>query len=114
MLLELLQLPGELEVLVDVPARGVEDLVGELEAGGERNGEGVELALARLWELDAGVLDLVDDGEEVVDGVYQALRGGLAEAVLPADLDQGFQELRRDLAGKEIRHPHLFRRGEGF
>lgn len=48
MLIQLLHFPRELEVLVDVPAGGAEDLVGEVEAGGEGAGEGVELTLARL------------------------------------------------------------------
>lgn len=64
MLLELLHLPGQLEVLVDVPPVRSEDLVGKLKTGPEDLGDPIELGLPELGELDAGVFDLLDDGEE--------------------------------------------------
>ena len=41
--------------------------MGELDAGAENLRETVELRLARCRKLDAGVLDFLDGGEEVVD-----------------------------------------------
>lgn len=67
MLLELLHLPGQLEILVDVPPVRSEDLVRKLQTGAEDLGDPVELGLPELGELDAGVFDLLDDGEEFFD-----------------------------------------------
>ena len=67
MLLEFLHLPGQLEVLVDVPPVRCKDLVGKLHTGPEDLGDPVELGLPELGELDAGVFDLLDDGEKLLD-----------------------------------------------
>lgn len=78
MLLELLHFFGELEVAVDVPARGGEGLVGELDAGAEDLREAVDLRLARRRQLHAGVLDLFDRRKELVDVGDEALGARLA------------------------------------
>lgn len=52
-LFELLHLPRELDVLVDVPAAGGGGAAYELEAMAELVGEVVQLPLAMLGELDA-------------------------------------------------------------
>jgi len=105
-LLELVHLLGEVEVAVHVPAAGGQDLVGELDAGPEKLRETVELGLAQGGELDAGVLYLLDGGEELVDVRDELVGAGTAEERLPGDADEHFEKLRRDLAGEEVVEGH--------
>lgn len=105
-LLELVHLLGEVEVAVNVPAAGGQDLVGELDAGPEKLRETVELGLAEGGELDAGVLYLLDGGEELVDVGDELVGTGAAEERLPGDADEHFEKLRRDLSGEEVIEGH--------
>ena len=79
---KLLHLPRQLQVLEDVPAGGGEDLVGQLKAVLEGLGEAVELGLTERRQLVAGVLDLEDDGLELLDGGNKLLGARLVEAGL--------------------------------
>lgn len=56
--------------------------MGELKAVSEDVGEAVKLELTVLRELDARVLDLVDDGVELPDGGDELLGARPAEAGL--------------------------------
>lgn len=80
--------------------------MGELDAGAENLRETVELRLAQCRKLDAGVLDLLDGGEEVVDVADELVGAGAAEEGLAGDADQHFQKLRRDLPREKIVQGH--------
>lgn len=56
--------------------------MGELKAVSEELGEAVELELTVRRDLDARVLDLVDDGMELPDGGDELLGARPAEAGL--------------------------------
>lgn len=53
--------------------------MGELDAGAENLRETVELRLARCRKLDAGVLDFLDGGEEVLDVADELVGAAAAE-----------------------------------
>lgn len=67
----------------------------------------VELALALRRELDAGVFDLLDDGEELLNGVREVLGAGPAEGGFFAYDNELFEELGGYLAGEKVRHGHV-------
>lgn len=67
----------------------------------------VELALTLRRELDAGVFDLLDDGEELLNGVNEFLGAGPAEGGFFAYDNELFEELGGYLAGEEVRDGHV-------
>lgn len=67
----------------------------------------VKLGLSVAKELDTRVLDLADDRLEVLDDAGELEGPLLAEAGLAGCLYELLQELRRDLAGEEVRHRHV-------
>lgn len=67
----------------------------------------VELALTLRREFDAGVFDLLDDGEELLNGVNEFLGAGPAEGGFFAYDNELFEELGGYLAGEEVRDGHV-------
>lgn len=80
--------------------------MAEVKAAAELFGDKGKLELPVGRKLDAGVLHLLDYGEELLYGLFQLFRLRSADHRLARYLHQHLQQLCRCLAGQEVWHGH--------
>lgn len=105
-LLELLHLPREPQVSVNVQSAALKSLLGNLDAFSESLAEAIQLKLAMSGQFNPGVLDLFDNRQNLLNGICNLSCRRFTEAGFSRKLYHHSEKLGGDLSDEEICNRH--------